>query len=1169
MKPRNDFYATIVARPVTLFVVFVTLLVIGVIAYIDIPLQAMPSGIVEPGLQVWAANPGASAPENEEKVTRVLEEQLRTLPGVREIESGSSPDSVWIWVSFDADTDMDLAKADVRDRVERARPLLPDTVRDVGIWSWSMDQMPILFFGILHPGDSPRTDYLIDSVIQRRIEAVDGVGKIDVWGVLDDSIRIALDEDRVRAANLDLGALIGRLSRDNFAKPLGELTDGGERILLRSDMRFASKEEIEAYPIGDGLVIGDVGRVIDAKSVRNRLFRINGQYSYYGEVQKDAQANVVDTCARLQRELEALEADPKLAGEFEFLVFWDQGQFIQSSLAQLKDTALSGGVLALVILFVFLRRVRLTLCVALAIPVSVLLAIAWIYFGGGSFNVLTMTGITLSMGMLVDNAVVVIENISRLRAEGLDGRRAAVQGTREVGLAVLLSTLTTVVVFMPLIFMSENPILRILFGSIGLPLCLALCFSLLAALVFLPVVAARVVQPRHPTVERFARALTPFVRAPGRAVAWVVGGARLALFGLVRTGHAVVRGLLALLAPLRWPLALGIVALVAWKALSAGPALGLAQRLAALDPPSAGPLRHPAAFYGVHYALPGLLALGLVLLGLKRWRARPALPPARPAALVPRGDSLLDLMIAANHGLLAWSLRHRLAASALALLALLSVAIPNSSMTMAAFGQEENSSRIRLRVELEQNFTLEEASAELAYYEDFFEARREQYGFDNLGVRFDATSGSVDLYWEASQRQADRDLVVRDIREHLVAPPGHRLTIGDENEDAGRSRSLVAFRLVGPDAEELELLGAQALRILEGIEGLSSVTSPLERSPPQVRVQFDSDLAQGLGISPQGALQNIAWALRGWQLPDYQEDGREVPLFIEYDEEDVAGLDTLRELEIFAGESGVPLSSFADLAFARGAQSISRKNGQTSFTITARVDDPLRQLELSELGHRALAAGLDLPRGYSIGEEDLVATRQAEEMKELKSALWLSIVLVFLLMGILFESFLLPFSVLFTIPFAIVGAFWTLFVTNTSMDSVGWIGIIILVGVVVNNGIVLMDRVHRLRAELPRFEAVLTGSAQRVRPILMTALTTVIGLLPMSIAEPPGDGIDYRALATCVAGGLTVSTLFTLWVVPLAYTVLDDLAHALELHSRWALRRPGQARATAAETVPQ
>jgi HAE1 family hydrophobic/amphiphilic exporter-1 len=263
MNPQRGFYATIVARPVTLFVVFITLLVIGVIAYVRIPLQAMPSGIVEPGLQVWASNPGASAPENEQKVTRVLEEQLRTLPGVKEIESGSSPDSVWIWVSFAADMDMELAKADVRDRVERARPLLPDTVRDVGIWSWSMDQMPIMFFGILHPGDSPRTDFLIDSVIQRRVEAVDGVGKLDVWGVLDDSVRIALDEDRVRAANLDLGALIQRLSSDNFAKPLGELTDEVAGAV------FVEAEQFEAAVAGDGLgqgaVVGGLDELVDER----------------------------------------------------------------------------------------------------------------------------------------------------------------------------------------------------------------------------------------------------------------------------------------------------------------------------------------------------------------------------------------------------------------------------------------------------------------------------------------------------------------------------------------------------------------------------------------------------------------------------------------------------------------------------------------------------------------------------------------------------------------------------------------------------------------------------------------------------------------------------------------------------------------------------------------
>jgi HAE1 family hydrophobic/amphiphilic exporter-1 len=1160
----DGFFAASVRRPVTLFVIFLTLIVIGTIAYVEIPLQAMPSGIVQPGLQVFAANPGASAPENERKVTRVLEEQLRTLAGIREIESGSNPDSVWISITFEADLDMELAKAEVRDRIERARPLLPDTVRDIGIWSWSMDQMPIMFFGLLHPGDSARTDYLIDEVIGRRIESVDGVGKLDVWGVLDDSVRIELDEDRVRAANLDLGALIGRLTADNFAKPMGEITDGGSEILLRSDMRFESKAEIESYPIGDGLTLGDIGRVIDAKSVRNSLFRINGLYSYYGEVQKDAQANVVDTCARLARELEALEKDPRLGGEFEFLIFWDQGDFIQSSLGQLKQTALTGGLLAVLILFLFLRRVRLTLCVALSIPISVLLAIAWIYFGGGSFNVLTMTGVTLAMGMLVDNSVVVIENISRLKKSGMDSKRAAVAGVRGVGLAVLLSTMTTVVVFLPLIFMSENPVLRIMFGSLGLPLCAALLFSLSVALVFLPVVAARAVGPRHAGVQRLAESIAPVAALPVRACAWLVGGLRFALFRLTRLAFACNRLLLALLTPLRWPLAAGIVLLIVTKARSSKAALELNRTLRDLDPKGAGVLAEPAGHYLLLFVLPGLIAVGLCLFGMPRWRRRAAGAPARPEHFVLRGSSLVDFLIASNRALVSWSLRHRLAAVSLAALALSSGLIPQNLLEMTAFGEDENTSRVRVRVELENNFTLEQAGAEMAYYEEFFEARRERYGFDNLGAQFDSDSARVSLYWEGHQSKKDYEAVLRDIRENLGAPPGHSIRTTEE-QDSGRSKTTVSFRLVGPDSEELERIGARAVKILEGIDGLSSVSSPLESAPRQVRLAFDSDVAQGLGISPTGALQTIAWALRGWQLPDFQESGREIPLIIEYDEEQVAGLDTLRELEVFTGESSVPLMSFSELEFASGARSIRRRNGQTSFTITARVDDPLRQLELSRQGYRELSNALDLPRGYAVGEDDLVDRRQEEEMKEIRAALMLSVVLVFLLMGILFESFMLPFSVLFTIPFAVVGAFWTLYLTGTTMDSVGWIGIIILVGVVVNNGIVLIDRVHRLRATVERSQAVIEGCSQRVRPVVMTAMTTVIGLLPMALREPAGDGIDYRALATCVAGGLTFSTFFTLWVVPLAYTLFDDLARVLLARVRWALRQFGRSTVHRAE----
>jgi HAE1 family hydrophobic/amphiphilic exporter-1 len=313
-------------------------------------------------------------------------------------------------------------------------------------------------------------------------------------------------------------------------------------------------------------------------------------------------------------------------------------------------------------------------------------------------------------------------------------------------------------------------------------------------------------------------------------------------------------------------------------------------------------------------------------------------------------------------------------------------------------------------------------------------------------------------------------------------------------------------------------------------------------------VALDAEKAWQLGISANATLQNISWALRGFSLPRYHEPGRELPFIIEYDKESVSGLSTLRDLEIFTDSGAVALSSVADLGFAPGPMTIRRRNGQVEHTILARVDNPNQQLAASEAGYAALRE-MNMPRGFSFGDDASVRRRQDEELQEMQSALLFSVVLVFLLMAILFESLIKPLAVMCTIPFAIVGAYWTLYLTGTSMDSVGYIGLMILTGVVVNNGIVLIDRIDRLAATgMSRRLAVLEGGASRVRPILMTALTTIFGLLPMVMAEPPSDGIDYRALGTCVAGGLAFSTFFTLWVVPLAYTLVLDYFEAMKTY---------------------
>jgi len=1142
-------FGTLVDRPVGLFVIFATLIVVGLIAYARIPLQLLPSGIQGTRLGLWVNHPGSSAAENEEKVTRPLEEQIRTLPNLKDFFSRSGEGSVFMRIAFNGTADMDLAKAELRDRIERARPLMPDTVDRIMVFQNDDGDPPIMFFAILVEERTTDMDYLVEHEIQRRFEAVDGVSRVQIWGVLDDSVRILLDEDRVRAMRLDIGGLIQRLAQDNFAEPMGEVTDGGRRFLLRSDMRFESLEEIADYPIGDGLRVRDVASVEKVKTVRDWLTRIDGKEAYYGMIQKESTANVVAVSKGLDEVIEGLADNPELAGRAEIEVFFSQARFIEHSLAQLRSTAVWGGGLAVLVLFLFLRRVRMTLCVALSIPVSALLAVAYEAFTGGSFNVLTMTGLTLGIGMLVDNSVVVIENIARLRGQGHSRRSAAVEGVRDVALAIALATLTTVVVFLPLIFMGDDAVMRTMLEALGIPLCTSLLFSLVMGIVFLPVIASRVLGERAGGGGILGPALSAITGPPVRLMALAVGAAKAGFWGFVWGLRWFLRIAVGALTPLRWILAPALIAAAVWRVMTSGEAAPLARRLTDLGAPAVG--GGIAAAPPAEVVAGALLAAGLILFGLPIWRRRTAPALARPARVVPPGHSVLDWIRDGNRALLAWTLNHRLLASVLGVVTVMTVAIPWQRMTLTAFGQEHENAEISIRVDMENNFTLEEASREMARYEQLLEGYREELGYEHLVSRFGAGGGELEMRWGKQQDPDQLDRWRERFRRELPRFPGHRVVFGREQQMDVATRQYVHFQLRGPRADLLEQYGQRAVEVLRDVPGLYDVASSLEDAPEQVRLVLDRETAYSYGVTSQAALRNVSWALRGAALPRYQEEGREVPFFIEYDEAEVAGLDTLRDLEVFTTDSVVPLAAFAEIEFQRGQRQITRWNGQTTFNIQARVGDPTQQGRLVEKGYAALET-LDLPRGFTLGRDQSARARQQEEMAEMLRALVLSVVLVMLLMGILFESLLLPFSVLSTIPFAVAGALWTLYVTGTVMDSVGWIGVIILVGVVVNNGIVLIDKIHRIRRSgVDRKRAVLDGAEARVRPILMTALTTIFGLLPMALSTASSDGIDYRALATCVAGGLAVSTFFTLWIVPLAYTVFDDLGRGL----RWTLWR--------------
>ena len=1179
-QPRG-FFVGAIGRPVGLLMLLVTLLVVGAIAYTRIPIQLIPGGMESPRVWIWIPTDGASARENEDKVARPIEEELRTLAGVTRLRSFSSDSVVRVSVSFDPNLDLDLAKAEVRDRIERVRPRLPSGVDFINFWSENADQMPLSWFGILHQGDSDRTDFLVQQVVVPRLEALSGIAKIDVFGDLADSVRILLDEQRVQAAGVDIGELIGRLSREAGTEPLGEIDDGGRRFLLRADLRPGDVDALANYPVRRGLTLGDLGEVVRAKSVRQDLARINGNYSYFAVARKEAQANVVEASRQFRAALEELAEDPRLAGELSFLPFFVQGDLIENSLDQLKNTAVTGGFLAVLVLLVFLRRLRLTLCVALAIPISVVIAISVEYFAGRSFNLLTMTGITLALGMLVDNAVVVVENIERLGEQGMSRRRAAELGAREIALAVTLATLTTVVVFLPLIFMGEDPQTRTIFEGIGLPLCVALLASLLVAVVFLPAVAARLLGERPALVQRFAARLAPVAALPARGLGAVLGVLRFLVHGLARGVHGANRLVLGLLAPRgRWTGAAGLTLRLVVAGLVLAGARGLSQLLRGEVTPwlgwtTAGGVAD-ASPYAALAAMPEaqrewaylfpfvpavLVAAGVVWLPpYLRRRLAPPPPGPRPMGTA---TSVVEMVASGIASVTGWSLRHRLAACGLATLAFATVFFPAGRIPFGAFASEGQGDSVRYWVEFQADFTLAEAAREIARHEEALESWRDELGFGNWMTRFDERGGTVTLFWEEPQAPSLRKAYEKRVRELAPRPIGHELRFEDDSEGAA-SRSLLTFAIAGPESRELDRLVQEAVPILERVPGLRNVRTPLADAPRQIDLRIDRDVAQSLGVNSENTFQSIAWNLRGFPLPRYWDQGREVPLYIEFDQERTAGLDTLRDLRIWGEAGPVALSAFASIGFERGSREIVREDGRTTVTVQAEIDDPLRALDLERAGYLALGQ-LDMPRGYALGNQDSLQNRQSAEQASLLRALLLSLVLVFLLMGILFESVALPFSVLVTVPYAFLGAFWTLYITGAPMDAMAWIGLIILGGVVVNNGIVLIDRIHRLRAAgEERSRAVVIGVRDRVRPVLMTAGTTVVGLLPMATAEPASDAIDYRGLATIVAGGLAASTFFTLWVVPLAYTLIEDGVSSLLA----SLRAPWSGRGTRTTAEP-
>ncbi len=1022
-------------RPIAVAMMFCLILAMGIVTYLKLPLQLLPSeGFSGRSITIVVPYPNASPRECEESIVRPVEEAIGRVPGVKQIRATAGSDAAQIRVEFHATTDIHLAQADLKEQLERTKKRFPEGADRYFLYKFDMDDaLPIIFAGILIDESVEDPNRRIDELVTPRLERLDGVARVNIFGLRTREIEIEIDREAITALDIPLYELIQRMTRENRTLSCGDVEEGQRQYLVRAMGELETLEEIESFPVRPGLSLSDVADIRIVESEEESITRVNRKPAAILLANKESAANTVDVCRKLDEELALLNDDPRLAG-LEFHTYFDQGKFIVESIGVLRETALIGGLLALVVLFVFMKRIAMTFTVALAIPTSILLALVILYFTGGTLNVFTMMGLTVGIGMLVDNSIVVAENIDRLRREGNPIRLSALLGPSQVSLAIVLSTATTAVVFVPMIFLGEDSNTRVMLREIGLPVIYALAASLFVALVFVP----------------------------------------LAILLFDRRGADPNR-------------------------------TGLATKLA-----------HP-------------------------WFLNPAVK------LYAR--------------LLPYVLRYRVEMIVFGVVPfLLSTSLAFSWVKKTA-DLGGDSSQVQIDLEFPTNLSLSDADEIVREFETILEKRRSELGYDFFAAQFTKRRADFTLFLER-EAEVDKEDVVAELRQILPVRAGTEMRFGSEESDNREARLRVL--VTGPDSEVLAEIASDVRSKLQTIDGLQDVRSDLdEEGTDEIRVGLARDLTRRYDVNPQEVLGLVSYSLRGARLPDYERGRETLEVWVRFREEDRAGgIDRLANLQLPTPDGGsVPLATVASFERARGYRAIQREDRRTVMSVNARyAEDDQSKIERQV---RAALAPIVLPQGYRVIESG--GFREFEErFSEVGKAMILAVVFVFLLMGILFESFVLPLSVLLAIPFSICGGLWGLVATRTPLDSVAMVGFIILAGVVVNNAIVLVDAINRIRrAGSSRTEAILEAARNRFRPIWMTALTTVLGLLPMAIREASTEGVSYLTMARAVIGGLFVATIFTLFIVPLFYTFFDDIGRIARSALTRILKSKGGAAAQA------
>lgn len=1080
-----------VKRPITVWMFTFAILLFGFVSLSRLALNLLPE-LSYPTLTIRTNYEGAAPGELEQLVSKPIEEAIGVVKGVRKVESISKAGQSDVVLEFEWGTDMDVASLEVREKLDVL--WLPLDVKRPLLLRFNPSLDPILRFGFgnkiadganiddasklnIEQMKSLRT--YAEEQIKRKLESVSGVASVRIGGGLENEIQVLFNQDQASQLNIKVEDIINRLKAENVNTSGGRVEDGNQEYLVRTLNQFETLDEMRDVFIatreGRHIRLGDIAQIKDAYKERSSITRFNGLEGVEIAIYKEGDANTVQVAQNVQKRLS--EINHELSDKYQLQLVYDQSQFISNAINQVKSAGIMGGILAMLILFLFLKNIWPTLIVSISIPVSIIATFNLMYANDISLNIMSLGGIALAIGLLVDNSIVVLENIDRLKSNNMPIEQAAALGTKEVSTAIIASTLTTMAVFFPLVFVEG--IAGQLFSDQALTVTFALGASLLVALTIIPMMAAREKQSAN-NVDQLDLGESTTAAKPTTTL----GKAGYYLLWPFKT-------LLWLLTQLIYYISLTISSAI----------VSLFRLISAL----LGKIFTPILWlFDRTYTRLSLIYQRALQLALK---SRLAILAA--ILLVSLGSLLLLPRIGVE------------------LIPSMAQGELYAEITLPTGAKLENTDAV-----LES----------LAKYTQTLDQVERTYSLAGTGSLMNASPGQGGDYWgrlnvvlkSGSDSQTEQQ-TIQSMRQFLSDKAGVEAKFG--KPELFSFSTPLEIEISGYDLGMLRRYSDKLVELMQQNDRFADVKSTLQSGNPELQIYFDHAKLAQIGLNAPDVANMVAAKVGGEIASQFTINDRKVDILVRTAEHQRDSVDDIAQMIVNPGSlPSVPLNAVADIQMSVGPSEITRVGQQRVTVISA-------NLAYGDLGEAALEAKqllkqLNLPMNMKAQ-----VAGQNEEMQvsfeSLKFALLLAVFMVYLVMASQFESLLHPLLILFTVPLACAGSIYGLFISGTNVSVVVFIGLIMLAGIVVNNAIVLIDRINQLRASgTEKSTAILEAASSRLRPILMTTLTTTLGLLPMAIGL--GEGAEIRTpMAITVIYGLLFATLLTLFLIPVLYSLFD------------------------------